>query len=40
MGTVMTATLSIDHRAVDGALGAELLKEFKELIEDPMALLL
>ena len=40
MGTVMTATLSIDHRAVDGALGAELLKEFKELIEDPMTLLL
>lgn len=40
MGTVMTATLSIDHRAVDGALGAELLKVFKELIEDPMALLL
>lgn len=40
IATVMTATLSIDHRAVDGALGAELLKAFKELIEDPMALLL
>lgn len=40
VGTVMTATLSVDHRAVDGALGAELLKVFKELIEDPMALLL
>lgn len=40
VGTVMCATLSIDHRAVDGALGAELLKVFKELIEDPMALLL
>ena len=40
VGTVMTSTLSVDHRAVDGALGAELLKVFKELIEDPMALLL
>ncbi|MEM6603020.1 MAG: pyruvate dehydrogenase complex dihydrolipoamide acetyltransferase [Pseudomonadota bacterium] len=40
VGTIMTATLSIDHRAVDGALGAELLKAFKDLIEDPMGLLL
>lgn len=40
IGTVMSATLSIDHRAVDGALGAELLKAFKQLVEDPMGLLL
>jgi pyruvate dehydrogenase E2 component (dihydrolipoamide acetyltransferase) len=38
--TVMTATLSTDHRAVDGALGAELLQAFKTYIEDPVAMLL
>jgi len=38
--TVMTVTLSIDHRAVDGALGAQLLQAFKGYIEDPLAMLL
>jgi len=38
--TVMTVTLSIDHRVVDGALGAQLLKAFKGYIEDPLAMLL
>jgi pyruvate dehydrogenase E2 component (dihydrolipoamide acetyltransferase) len=38
--TVMTATLSIDHRVVDGALGAQLLQAFKGYIEDPLAMLL
>lgn len=38
--TVMTVTLSCDHRAIDGALGAELLAEFKKLIEYPPAMLL
>ena len=38
--TVMTATLSVDHRVVDGALGAEFLAAFKRLIEDPLAMLL
>jgi pyruvate dehydrogenase E2 component (dihydrolipoamide acetyltransferase) len=33
--TMMTVTLSCDHRVVDGALGAKLLGEFKTLIEDP-----
>ena len=33
--TQMTVTLSCDHRAVDGALGAQLLQAFKELIEEP-----
>jgi pyruvate dehydrogenase E2 component (dihydrolipoamide acetyltransferase) len=33
---VMTVTLSTDHRAVDGALGAELMKAFKTLIENPV----
>jgi len=37
--TQMTATLSVDHRVIDGALGAELLQAFKELIEDPLAML-
>ena len=32
----MTATLSCDHRVVDGALGAELLGAFKALIENPV----
>jgi pyruvate dehydrogenase E2 component (dihydrolipoamide acetyltransferase) len=33
--TQMTCTLSVDHRAVDGALGAQLLQAFKSLIEEP-----
>ena len=37
--TLMTVTLSTDHRVVDGALGAEFLRAFKALIEDPMGLL-
>ena len=37
--TKMTVTLSVDHRAVDGALGAELLQAFKENIENPLRLL-
>jgi pyruvate dehydrogenase E2 component (dihydrolipoamide acetyltransferase) len=36
VATVMTVTLSTDHRAVDGALGAELLGAFKTLIENPV----
>ena len=39
VATVMTATLSCDHRAVDGAVGAELLNAFKALIEDPVRML-
>jgi pyruvate dehydrogenase E2 component (dihydrolipoamide acetyltransferase) len=35
----MTVTLSVDHRVVDGALGAELLAAFKKLIENPMGML-
>ena len=38
--TVMTATLSTDHRAVDGALGAELIGKFRTLIENPMSMLI
>ena len=33
---MMSVTLSTDHRAVDGALGAEMLGAFKNLIENPV----
>ncbi len=39
VATVMTVTLSVDHRAVDGAVGAEFLAAFKPLIEKPHALI-
>jgi pyruvate dehydrogenase E2 component (dihydrolipoamide acetyltransferase) len=38
--TMMTVTLSIDHRVLDGAIGAELLQAFKGYIQDPLAMLL
>jgi pyruvate dehydrogenase E2 component (dihydrolipoamide acetyltransferase) len=38
-GNFMTVTLSVDHRSVDGALGAELLAAFKGLIENPVMML-
>jgi pyruvate dehydrogenase E2 component (dihydrolipoamide acetyltransferase) len=38
--TVMTCTLSTDHRAVDGVGGSRFLAEFKRLIEHPLAMLL
>ncbi|MCF1742439.1 pyruvate dehydrogenase complex dihydrolipoamide acetyltransferase [Paradevosia shaoguanensis] len=39
VGNFMTVTLSCDHRAVDGALGAEVLGVFKGLIENPVMML-
>lgn len=39
VANVMTVTLSTDHRAVDGALGAELISAFKRFIENPMSML-
>ena len=39
VASFMTVTLSVDHRAVDGALGAELLAAFKGLIENPVMML-
>jgi pyruvate dehydrogenase E2 component (dihydrolipoamide acetyltransferase) len=39
VATVMSVTLSTDHRAVDGALGAELMAAFKQYIENPMGML-
>ena len=40
IATIMTVTLSCDHRVVDGAVGAELLSEFKNFIENPSLMLL
>ncbi len=40
IATVMTCTLSVDHRVVDGALGAQWLRAFKRVVEDPLSLLL
>jgi pyruvate dehydrogenase E2 component (dihydrolipoamide acetyltransferase) len=37
--SMMTVTLSCDHRVVDGALGAELLAAFKRLVETPVTML-
>jgi pyruvate dehydrogenase E2 component (dihydrolipoamide acetyltransferase) len=39
IATIMSVTLSTDHRAVDGALGAELLAAFRKYIENPMSML-
>jgi pyruvate dehydrogenase E2 component (dihydrolipoamide acetyltransferase) len=38
--TIMTCTLSADHRALDGATGAELLTALRQGLEDPLSLLL
>ena len=40
IATIMTVTLSVDHRVVDGALGAEFLATLKAIIEDPLSLML
>lgn len=39
LADVMSVTLSVDHRSVDGALGAQVLAAFKDDIENPMSLL-
>ncbi len=39
VATVMTVTLTCDHRVVDGAIGAKFLQAFKPLIEDPVTML-
>ncbi|MEP5760618.1 MAG: pyruvate dehydrogenase complex dihydrolipoamide acetyltransferase [Litoreibacter sp.] len=39
VATVMSTTLSVDHRVIDGALGAELLNAIKENLENPMMML-
>jgi pyruvate dehydrogenase E2 component (dihydrolipoamide acetyltransferase) len=39
IATVMTATGSFDHRAIDGADGARLMAAFKDLVENPLGML-
>jgi pyruvate dehydrogenase E2 component (dihydrolipoamide acetyltransferase) len=40
IATMMSCTLSVDHRVVDGAIGAEYLAAFKKMIEDPLTMLI
>jgi pyruvate dehydrogenase E2 component (dihydrolipoamide acetyltransferase) len=40
VASVMSCTLSVDHRAIDGAVGAEFLAAFKKLVENPLTMLL
>ena len=40
IATMMSVTLSVDHRVVDGSVGAEFLAAFKKIVEDPLAMLL
>jgi pyruvate dehydrogenase E2 component (dihydrolipoamide acetyltransferase) len=40
IATVMTVTLSVDHRVIDGALAAEWVSVFKRVVEDPLSLML
>ena len=39
MATVMSVTLSVDHRVIDGALGAQLLDAIVQNLENPMVML-
>jgi pyruvate dehydrogenase E2 component (dihydrolipoamide acetyltransferase) len=39
VGTVMSVTLSVDHRVIDGAVGAKLMTAIKDNLENPMAML-
>jgi pyruvate dehydrogenase E2 component (dihydrolipoamide acetyltransferase) len=40
IATLMTCTLSVDHRVIDGALAAEFMQSLKGIIEDPLSLML
>ena len=40
IATVMTCTLSVDHRVIDGALAAEFMQALQGVIEDPLSLML
>ena len=40
VATVMSCTLSVDHRVADGAAGAQWMQAFKAIVEDPLSLLL
>jgi pyruvate dehydrogenase E2 component (dihydrolipoamide acetyltransferase) len=40
IATMMTCTLSVDHRSVDGAIGAEFMQAFQAIVEEPLTILL
>lgn len=40
IGNIMSVTISVDHRAIDGAVAAQLIQAFKSFIENPMTMLL
>lgn len=40
IGNVMSVTISVDHRAVDGAVAAQLIQAFKNSIENPLSMLI
>ena len=40
VGTVMSCTLSSDHRVVDGAVAADFMSTFKKVVEDPISMML
>jgi len=40
IATIMTCTLTVDHRVADGALGAQWMAAFKTIVEDPLSLML
>ena len=40
VATMMTCTLTVDHRVADGALGAQWMAAFKAIVEDPLSLML
>jgi len=40
VATMMTCTLTVDHRVADGALGAQWMAAFKSIVEDPLSLML
>jgi pyruvate dehydrogenase E2 component (dihydrolipoamide acetyltransferase) len=40
LATVMTVTLTCDHRVVDGAIGARWLGVFRTLVEDPVTMII
>ena len=39
VATIMSLTLSVDHRAIDGALGAEFLSKITQYLENPLTML-
>jgi pyruvate dehydrogenase E2 component (dihydrolipoamide acetyltransferase) len=40
VATIMTVTMSCDHRVIDGATGARFLQTFKSFVEEPASMLL